>query len=327
MASEGKSRPSTEHLSQGLDRATYKTYHNPHRHLVAPLQPADPDERTSIGSPSLEDIKLGNDKSVFSQVFKKLSEVVKAKADENSSVSTTVPLLAQSPPKDVENDRLFRSAPEQKGPKFKEVVKNPVSTVQSALHGASGAKFAETIVSQVIAHGAENAKSEEAKIEAANNLEQLKKARQDSFVIWALDRHVLMVRRVPPHTTSWPKLGDFGTTTQDVRKRMQWAGHGHHVGYHVDILPRHIPYSCLRWGKRSTLEDPKAKYWKASSLSPGALREVKRPEDVEMTALNITQLIEEHGSHGWTDALRLDLGPRLLLQLEDLANVLEIWGK
>ncbi|KAL8996522.1 MAG: hypothetical protein Q9169_003989 [Polycauliona sp. 2 TL-2023] len=53
--------------------------------------------------------------------------------------------------------------------------------------------------------------------------------------------------------------------------------------------------------------------------------EIKRSEDVEMTAMNITQLIEQHGSHGWTDALRQDLGPWLLLQLEDLANVLEIW--
>ena len=46
-----------------------------------------------------------------------------------------------------------------------------------------------------------------------------------------------------------------------------------------------------------------------------------------MTALNLTQLIEQHGSHGWIDALRRDLGPWALLQLEDLANVLEIWRK
>ena len=53
--------------------------------------------------------------------------------------------------------------------------------------------------------------------------------------------------------------------------------------------------------------------------------EVKRSENVEATTLNITQLIEQHGSHGWTDAVRQDIGPWLLLQLEDLSNVLEIW--
>ncbi len=304
MASEGKGRPSTEHLSQGLDRATYKIYHNSHRHLVAPLQPADPDERTSTGSPSLEDIKLGNDKSVLRQISKKLSETIKAKADvvlhptqHKKESSTTVPVLAPPPPKDVENDRLFHSAPEQKGPSFKEVVKNPVSTVQSALHGASGAKFAETMDNQVIAHGAEvrlvraydevvNAKSGEDKIKAADNLEELKKARQDSFVRWTLDRHVLMVRRVPPHSTSWPKLGDFRTRTQDGRNRMQWADYGHHVGYHLDIFPCYFPYNCLRWGKRSTLGDPKAKYWKASSLSSGALRRpIHRPKSESTYAI------------------------------------------
>ncbi|KAL8917353.1 MAG: hypothetical protein Q9172_005893 [Xanthocarpia lactea] len=317
MASGGKSRPCTEHLSQGLDRATYNIYHHLHRHLVAPLQPADPDERTSAGSPSLEDIKLGNDVI--------LSEIVKAKGDvvfhptqhnkENSSDSKTVPILAPSPPKDVENDRLFHSAPEQKGPSFKEVVKNPVSTVQSALHGASGAKFAETTDNQVIAHGAEvrlvrafdqvvNANSGEDKVKAADNLEELEKARQDSCVRWTLDRHVLMVQRVPPHITLWPKLGDFRTRTQEGRKRVQWADYGHQILALVYLVLKRRLYP-------PTLEDMRG--------------EIKRSEDVEMTALNITQLIEQHGSHGWTDALRQDRGPWLLLQLEDLANVLEIW--
>ena len=55
--------------------------------------------------------------------------------------------------------------------------------------------------------------------------------------------------------------------------------------------------------------------------------DIKRSEDVERTALNLTQLIEQHGAHGWVDALREDLGPWLLLQTEDFANVLEIWRK
>ena len=55
--------------------------------------------------------------------------------------------------------------------------------------------------------------------------------------------------------------------------------------------------------------------------------EIKRSEDSEQTALNLTQLIEQRGSHGWIEALRQDLGPWMLLQIEDLANVLEIWRK
>ena len=55
--------------------------------------------------------------------------------------------------------------------------------------------------------------------------------------------------------------------------------------------------------------------------------DVKRSEDVEQTAWNLTQLIEQHGSGGWLNALRQDLGPWLILQMDDLTNVLEIWRK
>ncbi len=61
---------------------------------------------------------------------------------------------------------------------------------------------------QVVAHGANvrlvraydelvNAESEKDKINATNHLEELEKARQDSFVRWTMDRHVLKVSRVP----------------------------------------------------------------------------------------------------------------------------------
>lgn len=250
MASEGLSRPSTEQLSQGLDRASYNVYHNPNRHLVAPLQPTTSAEQSQTSAHSIDDGNPGNGRSRLRRISKKLSENVKTTADvvfhptyhtkEKSIDPTTVPVLAPPPAEDDEDERLFHDAPEQKGPTFKEVVKHPVSTVQSALHGASGAKFAETMDNQVIAHGAGvrlvrayddlvNAKSDRDKNQAAVSLEQLKKARQDAFVRWTLDRHVLMVRRVPPHTTSWPNLGDFRAQGENGRKRLQWVDYGHHV--------------------------------------------------------------------------------------------------
>lgn len=58
------------------------------------------------------------------------------------------------------------------------------------------------------------------------------------------------------------------------------------------------------------------------------LREnIKRSEDVEQTATNLTQLIEQHGSRGWVDALIKELGPRSLLALADTADTLEIMRK
>ncbi|KAL8682480.1 MAG: hypothetical protein Q9186_001427 [Xanthomendoza sp. 1 TL-2023] len=410
MATTGKSRSSTEHLSQGLDRATYNVYANPERHLIAPLQPDALNEESSTGLHRLKDVVGfdGSAKDKLRHISKKVSENVKTTADivlhptnhkkEKSTDPTTVPTLAPPPIEDAENDRLFHDAPEQKGPDFKEVVKHPVSTVQSTLHGASGAKFAETMDNQVIAHGAEvrlvraydevvNATSEEDKTNAADHLEELKKTRQDSYVRWTLDRHVLMVRRVPPRTTAWPKFQDFKPQTKDSRAHTQWADYGHHLlryclehygDQYIDQNPNlpnpseealnttverlimtSTPYQMLLMRIRSIYrwDDPivTAQYltayifcWVMNYISGAAIlsliyvvvkrgfypptledvrKEIKRSEDVEMTAMNLTQLIEQHGSHGWTDALRQDLGPWLLLQIEDLGNVLEIWRK
>lgn len=55
--------------------------------------------------------------------------------------------------------------------------------------------------------------------------------------------------------------------------------------------------------------------------------DIKRSEDTEQTATNFTQLIEQHGSRGWIDALIDKLGPRALLQLTDMADSLEIIRK
>ena len=258
MAPHGKSRPSVEHLSQGLDRSTYNVYHNPEHHLISPLQSEKLEGRSSSSSSNLADegTKLSG-KSKLRRISKKFSKNVKTKTDtifhpthhkkEKSTDSTTAPTLAPPPTGEADNDRLFHEAPEQKGPSFKEVVKNPVSTVQSALHGASGAKFAETMDNQVIAHGAEvrlvraydevvNAESEKDKVNAADNLEELKKARQDSFVRWTMDRHVLMVRRVPPRTIPWPKSEDFKAKNENGETHTQWAAYGHHVGDHLNIF-------------------------------------------------------------------------------------------
>ena len=62
--------------------------------------------------------------------------------------------------------------------------------------------------------------------------------------------------------------------------------------------------------------------------TPESLNEdIKRSEDTQQTALNLTQLIEQHGSRGWLDALIEKMGPSSILQLEDMADALEIVRK
>lgn len=54
---------------------------------------------------------------------------------------------------------------------------------------------------------------------------------------------------------------------------------------------------------------------------------IKRSEDIGQTATNLTQLIEQHGSRGWVDALIKKLGQKSMQKLDDMADSLEIMRK
>lgn len=55
------------------------------------------------------------------------------------------------------------------------------------------------------------------------------------------------------------------------------------------------------------------------------LREhVMRTEDSVITALTLIEQIEKRGEHGWIEPLITEMGPWLLLQLGDMANLLEV---
>lgn len=69
----------------------------------------------------------------------------------------------------------------------------------------------------------------------------------------------------------------------------------------------------------------------ARRLNPPTIDEfredIERSEDVTTTALSLTELIEQHGDRGWVDPLVEDLGPRVVLQLQDMADFLEALTK
>lgn len=57
----------------------------------------------------------------------------------------------------------------------------------------------------------------------------------------------------------------------------------------------------------------------------GMLREeVIRTEDSMVTALTLIEQIEKRGEHGWIEPLVEDMGAWMLLQLGDVANLLEV---
>jgi len=50
-------------------------------------------------------------------------------------------------------------------------------------------------------------------------------------------------------------------------------------------------------------------------------------EDKEAEAQDLSQLIDQHGAHGWVDPLIEKAGPTALLHMEDLANLMEMLRK
>ena len=55
--------------------------------------------------------------------------------------------------------------------------------------------------------------------------------------------------------------------------------------------------------------------------------DLKRIEDVHQTALTLTEFIEKEGDEMWTEKIIQDLGPWLMVQLCDAANMFEVMRK
>jgi hypothetical protein len=56
-------------------------------------------------------------------------------------------------------------------------------------------------------------------------------------------------------------------------------------------------------------------------------RDIIRTEDINKTALTLAEFIEKEGDQRWVDPLIEQVGPWLLVQLSDLANLMEVLRK
>ena len=245
---------SLDHASSGLDRAYFNVYDKADCHITAPLREQAPNSGSSDGdsddtgnrqregrkSPgSFANVRRVSAK-VRSKVKTKTYKMLHTSHEQHSPKSPAAPALAPAAVHDGDNDRLFHPAPEHKGPQVKDLLHNPVDTVSSLLHGASGAKMANVVDSQVIAHGANvnlvrvydkvaDTEDKDEQQSALRELEDLKKARQDQYVRWTMDRHVLKVRRIPPLNLQRPQKKDFRIGDQKEGDRIDWAMYGEHV--------------------------------------------------------------------------------------------------
>lgn len=261
---------SSDHASSGLDRAAFDVYDKPERHLVNPLQQAlSGSSPETSGSESEQDGSAAKPRGLakIRRVSEKVRSRTKAKADKifhpystsNTSHQTLrTPALAPAPSNVDDDDRLFHPVPKHKGPQVKDILHHPVDTVQSLLHGASGAKVADTMDNQVISHGADvnmvrmydkvsAAENEKDKTAALDDLEDLKKARQDTYVRWTMDRHVLKVRRIPPFDLPKPRKKDYVAMNEDGKNGTRWLEYGQdvrHTRFALTSLGSSLPFGC-----------------------------------------------------------------------------------
>lgn len=116
--------------------------------------------------------------------------------------------LAASPDATSGNSRLDEGPPP--GPSsqgFAQLLQHPVNTVKAKTERKTNKEVAANLLSPEITHAQDvelvraeetlgNATTEEEERKACEDLETLKKARQDLFVRWTMDRHVLKIRRL-----------------------------------------------------------------------------------------------------------------------------------
>ena len=261
----GKSA-SLQHASTGLDRASFKVYDKAagniidtpeiHRHSSSSSdndgQFTDAEEVQADTHPtSFAKVRRASAK-VRSKLKTQTHKLLHTSDQQQTPHAPTAPALAPAPAHNGDDDRLFHSVPEHRGPQIKDVLDHPVETVSSLLHGASGAKAAEILDNQTITHGADvklvraydkavDASDMKEQRSALAELDDLKKARQDQYVRWTMDRHVLKVRRIPPFNIKRPQKTDFIMKDQTNEGQVDWAVYSQHV---CAFLTRQCTTSC-----------------------------------------------------------------------------------
>jgi hypothetical protein len=252
-------------ISVGLDRAPFDTYdatasHQQDGHLQNSL--AENDQKSDELPRSAGGHVVSKIRHLKEKVQSKLHKESDSKGFLHSNQriaeeGDTAPTLAPPATTTRDDDRFYQPLPEKpSGPSLKEVASHPLKTIKSAAGRQGGTAYAENLAKTDVAHGANvnmvraldtlaNSSSAEQKTVAIQDLEQLKKSRQDSFVRWTMDRHVQKVRRVEAIQLPRRSRRDFHDKDNHGRQRMQWKAYGDYVRSPVFALYQDVQPACM----------------------------------------------------------------------------------
>lgn len=153
--------------------------------------------------------------------------------------SSTSPVLADTADYKSESRLDGKStAPEKHS--IRGFIQNPVDTVKSKTSNKGNQEVAANIAAKEIPHGqdvdvvkassaVERARSEHEKMLAVQNLDELLKLRQSTYVRWTLDRHVTKIRVLPRDRVEKKSRGAFERKDAQGSIVLDWKAYGKHV--------------------------------------------------------------------------------------------------
>ena len=148
--------------------------------------------------------------------------------------------LAPSPTTAATPYRLNTQSPEQGLHGFKDIIRQPVETIKAKVERKSNRELAGNLATQAVSHAhnvelvhaqdrVTSAETEQERLSASSDLEALKKARQDMFVRWTMDRHVLKIRRLERKAVSYGSIAESIMKEKGRTDTSDWRGYGRHV--------------------------------------------------------------------------------------------------
>ena len=148
--------------------------------------------------------------------------------------------LAPSPNSTEMPYRLDNHPPEEGIHGLKDFVHQPVQTIKAKADRKTNKAVAENLSTAEISHAHDvelilaqdhvaSAQTEEERSSANQDLEVLKRARQDMFVRWTMDRHVLKIRQLERRPIQHRERADFVARGESGQKKMDWKAYGSHV--------------------------------------------------------------------------------------------------
>ena len=137
-------------------------------------------------------------------------------------------------------NRLDNHPPEQSAHGLKDFIHQPVQTIKTKAERKTNKAVAETFSTAEVSHAHDvelilaqdnvaSAQTEEERSSASEDVQALKRARQDMFVRWTMDRHVLKIRQLQRKPVQPKNRADFVAKSDSGQQKMDWKAYGSHV--------------------------------------------------------------------------------------------------